>query len=279
MVQLSIRRAAVAGRFYPGDAKALSSVIEEIYNHEKSKFDITLSEKSILGAIVPHAGYIFSAYQAVYFFNLLENSATRIDTFVIINPNHTGFGEKISMDSHQFWNTPLGNVEQDVDFIFDLGFPLSDIAHREEHSGEVMLPLLQYFVPYEFKIVMITLSQQNDANAKEIAGRIKETSEKLNRNIMIIASSDFTHFENAETGKKCDDIILEQIEKQKTSSVYNVVKENHLSVCGYGPIMCLMEYSALCGKYSTKILARGHSGQVRQSEKVVDYITILFTKD
>ncbi len=279
MEQINIRKPAVAGRFYPAEKEALSTMIKDILNHENHKIDLKFIEKPIYGAVVPHAGYMFSACHAVHFFDLIAKIEKKVDTFVIINPNHTGFGEKISMESHKYWSTPLGNIQQDMEFITELGFPFSDIAHEHEHAGEVMLPLLQYFIQYDFKIAMITFSQQNAENAKEIAKRIKETEQKLNRNVMIIASSDFTHFKDSETGKKLDDIVLEQIMDHKTDMVYRVVKDNNISVCGYGPIMSLMEYSSFSGNYSTTILARGHSGQIIPSDKVVDYVTILFSKE
>jgi AmmeMemoRadiSam system protein B len=279
MSSTKIRKSAVAGRFYPAGKKELTELISEIFNKEKSKIDLSYSSKDFYGAVIPHAGYIFSAYQAVHFFELLRNSKTKFDTFIIVNPNHTGFGERISMDSHAEWETPFGNIEQDMEFIKDLGFPFSDVAHQQEHSGEVMLPLLQHFVPHGFKIVVITLSQQNPEQAKLLASRIKKSAEKLNRKIAFIASSDFTHFKDSKTGYMLDELVVEQIKNQNIDNLYKTVKEHDISVCGYGPIMCLMEYSSLFGNYSTSILARGHSGQIIPSEKVVDYISILFYKD
>ncbi|MFN8258709.1 MAG: AmmeMemoRadiSam system protein B [Bacteroidales bacterium] len=274
-----VRNPAVAGRFYPSNRNELLEMLREIYSREKQKISYANAGKKIYGAVVPHAGYMFSAYEAVHFFGLLPEYQKKIETFIIINPNHTGHGEKISLDSHKIWLTPFGEVEQDMEFISSLGFPFSDNAHSNEHAGEVMLPLLQYFVNYNYKVVMITLSQQNVENAKEIARQIKKTSEKLNREIMIIASSDFTHFKDAETGKRLDNLVLDQIEKQDSEKLNRVVRENNISVCGFGPIMCLMEYAALNGNYQTSILARGHSGMIMPSDKVVDYITILFSGD
>ena len=273
-----IRKPAVAGRFYPSNKKELDTLIEEIYNKEKSQIEQDSSSHDIIGGVVPHAGYIFSAYQAIHFFEHIRNYKEKFDTFIIINPNHTGFGEKISADSHSYWESPYGLVEQDAEFLEELELPFSDVAHSHEHSGEVMIPLLQYFVRYSFKIVVITLSQQNPEQARYLAQRIFDTSKKVNKKIAIIASSDFSHFKPAKTGFMMDEMVLEQIKKQDINKLYNVVRENNISVCGYGPIMCLMEYSSMLGKYETKILARGHSGQIIASDKVVDYISILFTK-
>jgi len=97
---------------------------------------------------------------------------------------------------------------------------------------------------------------------------------------MIIASSDFTHFESPVDGKMKDDLVLEQIEKQDSEKLYDTVIQNRISVCGYGPIMTLIEYGKLVAdKPSSTILARGHSGKTRPSASVVDYITILFYRD
>lgn len=272
----NVRKPAVAGRFYPSGKNELIELMNEIYEKEKSNIDLSLASKEFYGAVVPHAGYIFSAYQAIHFFHLLKNPKNKFDTFIIINPNHTGFGEKISMDSHSEWESPMGNIEQDMEFIEALGFPVSDIAHQQEHSGEVMLPLLQHFVPYAFKIIVITLSKQDPEQARLLARRIKDSSEKLKRKVVVIASSDFSHFKDVKAGFMLDELVLEQIKNQDIEKLYETVKAYDISVCGYGPIMCLMEYSSLKGDYATKVMARGHSGQIIPSEKVVDYISILF---
>jgi len=278
MLETSVRKPAFAGRFYPSDKNRLQKVIDEIYSQEKKRIDFKLADNELYGAVVPHAGYVYSAYQAIHFFALLKKRVQKADTFVIVNPNHTGYGERISLDSHRFWNTPYGNVEQDEEFINQLNLPFSDISHEEEHAGEVMLPLLQHFLDYQFKVVVITLSQQNAENAKLIAERINEVAKKLNRNIMLIASSDFTHFKDIETSKVLDDLVLKQIDDKDVKGVEKVVLKKNISVCGFGPIMCLMEYAKLQGSYNSKVIARGHSGQISPSNKVVNYINILFYK-
>lgn len=272
------REPAVAGRFYPAKKTELEEMLAEIYLKEKQAIDFTLAEKEMLGAVVPHAGYMYSAYQAVHFFSLLKKLASPVETFIIINPNHTGYGETIALDSHFSWKTPFGHVEQDHVLMKELGLPYSDSAHEYEHAGEVMLPLLQYFTEAPFKVVMITLSHQNHHNASFLAKQIAIASKKTGRKVMLIASSDFTHFETEKTGKKLDDLVLEQIEKQNSKGVEKVVRENNISVCGFGPVMCLMEFAKIQGRYETQLVARGHSGQVSASEKVVNYLTILFHK-
>lgn len=276
-METSIRKAAVSGRFYPDNKIELKRLIDKIYRTEKSKVDLSLADKNIYGGVVPHAGYMFSAYQAVHFFDILRSKKGKFDVFVIVNPNHTGYGDAISLESHKYWQTPFGMVETDRKFIEDLGFPVSDIAHKNEHSGEIMLPLLQHFISYDYKIVPITMSVQNIENAKLIAHTIHETALKQHKKICLIVSSDFSHFLNPEKGKELDQLVLDKIAQKDIMGLQQTVRANKLSVCGFGPIMCLMEYSSLQNEgYNSKILARGHSGEIVPSDKVVDYISILF---
>ena len=273
----SIRKPAVAGRFYPKNKTELSRLLDKILKVEKNKIDLSFKEKNIFGAVVPHAGYMFSAYQAVHFFELLKHYHKQFDTFVIVNPNHTGRGADIALESHNFWETPLGLVPADIEFSEELGFDYSDAAHSHEHSGEVMLPLLQHFIEYDFKITAITLSDQNADNARMLANKIFETEKKLQRKVCFIASSDFSHFLSPDEGKYFDQKVLDKIAAKDIEGVFSEVRKHKISVCGFGPIMSLMEYSRLKSEnYQSKILARGHSGEIIPSDEVVDYICILF---
>ena len=126
---MSIRKCAVAGQFYPNHINELNETITKIYN------------KDIVGGVVPHAGYIYSGYEAVHFFDILKNSNTEYDTVIIVNPSHSGIGSSIAVDSFDKWETPYGNVEIDKEFAKELKLPFSDIAQKYEHTGEVMRPL------------------------------------------------------------------------------------------------------------------------------------------
>ena len=277
---MKIRKPAVAGKFYPEDKNELKKLINSIYLKEKKNIDLSLSKYKIIGGVVPHAGYIFSAYEAVHFFDIIKNTPLQYDTIIIINPNHSGYGYDIDLDSNDLWETPFGNVSLDTEFMSELPFSTSEEAHKYEHSGEVMLPLLQYFLDYEFKIIPITMSHQNYENAKRLADGIYNANLKLNRNILIIASSDFSHYVEPEKGKYLDNFVLDNILKLDSEAINQTVYEKHLSVCGYGPIMSLIEYSKLVSKKpQAKILRRGNSGEVIPSNEVVDYVSMLFYEE
>jgi len=274
---MKTREAAVAGSFYPGTKKEIENLLDSIYTHEKQNIRTELASKNLIGAVVPHAGYIFSAYEAVHVFEILKKSPVQFDTFFIINPNHTGYGKEIEVDSNERWETPLGYVETDMDFIQHLDLPVSDTAQMREHSGEVILPFLQKWLDYPFKIVPICILRQNPSASREIAEKIIKANNVLNKKIFIIASSDFSHFVSPQTGKEKDDLVLKEIKNLDSDHLYDTVLKNRISVCGYGPIMTLIEYTKLMVKNpETTILAKGHSGKTMPSSSVVDYVSILF---
>ncbi len=272
----NIRKAAVAGRFYPSDKEKVIEIFKKVEHQEQSRIKKSFSAKKLIGGIVPHAGYIYSGFQAVHFFKILALSKQIFDTVFIINPNHTGIGDWISLEEHTHWESPLGVVSVDSDFNNLLDFPKNKAAHQYEHSGEVMLPFLQYYLPYSFEIVPITIGEQTYENAKILAQAIFTANEKLKKRILLIASSDFSHFESVEQGFRKDQKVVDTILKNQISEIEKIIHSHRISVCGYAPIMCLLEYAQLISeKPQIELLARGHSGMVHKSEEVVDYISFL----
>lgn len=274
---MNIREPVAAGSFYPGTAKEIRLLLDRILDSEKENIDYSFADKEIIGCIVPHAGYVYSACEALHFFEIIRKVPDPIETFVILNPNHTGYGQAMEADAHDAWRTPIGTVDLDREFIAGLDLPSATLAQSQEHSAEVMLPLLQTSLAYPFSIVPVSMLRQNPDNARVLAVKLRSAAEKLNRRIMVIASSDFSHFESVEEGIAKDEQVLEQIRARNSQKLYETVIKNRISVCGYGPIMALMEYAGLMTeKPESVILARGHSGKTRPSGSVVDYITILF---
>ena len=276
---MNIRKPSVAGRFYPETKNEIIKQLNEVLKQEQDRIDFSLNKTNIIGGIVPHAGYMFSAYQAVHFYEILKQSKYKFDTFIILNPNHTGYGENISVDSHDFWETPMGNVKIDSEFRALTNFTISSVAHQFEHSGEVQIPMLQHFIDYEFQILPITMSVQNIENANIIAKTILNVNQQLEKKICILASSDFSHFVKPEEGKKLDRFVIDEILKLNASGVQKEVKEKNISVCGYGPIMTLIEYAKLVSDSpKVKVLKIGNSGDVIPSNEVVDYVSMLFSQ-
>lgn len=274
---MTTRQAYVAGKFYPGTDYEITKLLDSVYAKEKTKFTKKLKPSYIIGGIVPHAGYIYSAYEAMHFFEILKQNEQYFETVIIVHPNHSGYGPDLAFDSNDVWETPLGEMLIDKDFYETMNIEIFEAAHSREHSAEVMLPFLQYYLPGDYKILPIAITDQNPKIAKDLANMLFEAKQKLKKEILIIASSDFSHFVEPAHGQRMDDLVIKQILNFNTEEVYNEVRTKRISVCGYGPIMSLMEYSKLIDDNpKVDILARGNSGKNSLSYDVVDYVSVLF---
>ncbi len=274
---MKTRKAAHSGRFYPSHKKDVKKLYESILLSERIKINYELANEKLIGAIVPHAGFMYSGYQAIHVFEILKSLKQKPEIIIIVNPNHTGFGPPIATDENHAWETPLGKVDLDLDFINQIIFPKSSMAHQHEHSAEVMLPFLKYIMDNEFKIVPITLSVQNFKNAKTVAQEIFNVAKESEKKIFFIASSDFSHFISPQLGQELDNVVLKEIYKLNSVGVEQQVNSKNISVCGFGPIMSLIEYSKMISDApKVTLLKRGHSGEVRPSDEVVNYVSVLF---
>lgn len=275
-----IRQAAVKGMFYPGSLEEIRMIIETALDKEASGMDAFDIRGTIIGGVVPHAGMIYCARQAVHFFEHCSRAGNVPDTVVVIHPNHRGVGPAASVDGYQAWEASEGHVPVDADLAEALVLPASPEAQADEHSAEVMLPYLQYFFDHPFRILSVNMREQDVHQARAIAAKIHEAEKTSNKEILVIASSDFSHFLTPERSRELDDKVLQAILARDARAVEQTVREHQVSVCGFGPIMALMAYSELKDPgYGVHMLRRGHSGEVRASPEVVNYVSLLFTID
>jgi len=273
---MSTRTPVVEGRFYPNSK---DQIFEQIRQIEKKNRYPEIGEEpiQIFGAVLPHAGHLYSGYQTIPLFRMLKKLHIFPETFVILHPNHTGMGREQAVDDYDHWGNVIGDVPIDREFADALSIPYDRLAHSREHSAEVIIPFLQYyFTSHPFSIVPICMLDQSYESASWVAGHISKAVETTQRRVMVIASSDFSHFLSPEQGESRDELVINEILGRNAPGIEQTVKQHQVSVCGYGPIMSLMEYArAIDGDYKVRILARGHSGEVIPSREVVDYISII----
>jgi len=273
---MNTRNSAVEGRFYPSTKEGILDQIREI--ESKGKYQApNLHPSRIFGAVLPHAGHIYSGHQTVPFFTLLLRLNMYPETFVIVHPNHTGYGISLAIDEAEVWTNSIGTVPVDREFALAMDLPFDRTAHAHEHSAEVIIPFLQYYLPdHPFAIVPVCMKDQGFQMACQVSERIAGAASQTGRNIMILASCDFSHFLPAETGREKDQHVIDEILSRNTRGVEEAVHRHQVSVCGYGPIMVLMSYAgSLDPGYRIEILARGNSGEVVSSREVVDYISLI----
>lgn len=274
---MKTRDTAVEGRFYPSTKSGIFQQIKQIEQSEKYQV-AAIEPVRIFGAVLPHAGHVYSGYQTIPFFQLIRNLKLYPETFVIVHPNHSGHGLPIAVSDADVWKNTIGEVRVDREFGEALDLPFDPQAHSREHSAEVIIPFLQYYMPPgSFSILPVCLMDQSHESALKVSRSISHAAESTGRSVMIIASCDFSHFLSPQEGAGRDEYVIEAIRSGKPKTVELAVKKQRASVCGYGPIMTLMEYAVnYTGNYQVEILARGHSGEVYPSSEVVNYISMVF---
>ena len=273
---MKIRYPSVAGTFYPAEAGRLKDLIRMSESGVENRRAPDLSKIKIIGGVVPHAGYIYCGREAVSFFKILAGSKQRPQTFVILHPDHYGVGRGVYTDGHDLWETPLGEVEVDRELGDEI--KLMTLAERggREHAAEVMLPFLQYYLPYRFRILPVGMHDQGIEASKVLSEALFAAQKSLSREIVIIASSDFSHYVPPQVGEQLDELAMDRIRDLDSAGLYRTVVENNITICGYGPIMTLLFYARCVARFpQVEILAKGNSGKAGSDELVVDYASIL----
>ena len=285
MKKLEIRKPAVAGSFYAGDSKSLNIQIENCFLHKIGPGEIPLvnpkRENNIVGLVSPHAGYIYSGPVAANGFYKIALDG-KPDTIIILGPNHRGFGEDISIMVEGKWETPLGELEIDTDIAENILKNSNTIkkdkkSHQYEHSIEVQLPFIQYIFGRDIKFVPICMTRQDINTDIEIAQSI--CSSVVDKNILIIASSDFTHYEPQEYAKNVDKQAINAILEFNPKKLYDIIYRQNLTMCGPGPITVMLIVCETLGAKKAELLKYATSGDVSGAYgQVVGYASIIIRK-
>ena len=267
-----IRVPVVSGTFYPASLSQLKARIEGMVDEKAVK-------EEVIGLISPHAGYIYSGPVAGAVISRIKFK----DTFIILGPNHTGIGKPCSIMTEGIWKTPLGEVEIDSELgkqILATSSYLQEdyTAHQFEHSIEVQLPLLQYFKP-DIKLVPIILAYSSGAIYKEIGREIAKAVKDSNREVVIIASSDMTHYEPQESAQRKDNKAIEAILDLNEDELLKRVDELSITMCGYAPTVSLISAARELGATGAELVKYQTSGDTTGDySSVVGYAGIIITK-
>lgn len=234
----------------------------------------TIGKRSIIGAVAPHAGYIFSGPVAAHLYGRLW-AQEQPTTVIILGPNHTGYGAGISVTCEDFL-TPLGIARADKEFIERITGDLiidDPTAHAYEHSIEVQIPFLQY-IGWNAKIVPICIGIHEYDVLLEVGKRLgKEISGR--NDVLVIASSDMSHYVPAKTAKELDGKAIDCILALNSKRLFDTIFTNNITMCGFGPAIIMLE--AVKGSKAS-LLKYATSGDVRPMRDVVGYASIAIEK-
>jgi MEMO1 family protein len=263
------REAAYAGRFYPGYPKDLRKEVESFICSPESLLDAK-------GILVPHAGYIYSGSVAGKVFS----SVKLPKRFIILGPNHTGRGAELALAPAGSWRTPLGTVPIDADLNGKLmqacpGLQEDPSAHRNEHCLEVQIPFLQVLKP-DFTFAAICIRTADFDHIKSLGHAMATVLRSEQDPILLIASSDMTHYEQADTAARQDRLAIDRILAVNPTELYRVVLENDITMCGFAPAVAVLVACADMGAASGKLIQYTNSGVASGDfDQVVAYAGIV----
>jgi len=274
----AVRTPAVAGRFYPGRAEELLRDIRQYTSPVGTP--VKTGRIAAIGCVAPHAGYIYSGGVAGAVYSRLEIPAH----CVILCPNHTGKGRPLAVMANTTWQTPLGEVAGDAELAARLlrRFPALEedsAAHRSEHAIEVQLPFLQAQQP-ELNIVPIVIGTSDfdvlRGLGEALADVIADLKEKHQEKVLIVASSDMNHYESDAVTRVKDHKAIERVLAMDARGLWEVVMNEDISMCGFGPTIVMLTAAKLLGAASATLVKYATSGDVSGDyESVVGYAGII----
>ncbi|MCX7910324.1 MAG: AmmeMemoRadiSam system protein B [Endomicrobia bacterium] len=267
------RKSQFAGSWYPDELKEAKKYI--IPTPKEKKIDV-------IGCICPHAGWMYSGSVASSVYSIIKPA----DIYIVLGPNHTGYGENIAVYPEGYWETPFGKVEVEKE-IADLIVKNSEFAkkdtkaHLKEHSIEIQLPFLHLITEGEFKIVPITIKVEDYEMCKDLGNAIFIAIKEFIKNnkekkVIIIASSDMTHYEPQSYAYKLDTLAVEEILKLSPRGLYETVLSYGISMCGVYPTVSALIAMKSLGAKKAELIKYQTSGDITgEYQSVVGYAGII----
>jgi AmmeMemoRadiSam system protein B len=264
------RPPAVAGTFYEGSADRLREQVEACI----AANPVVETKERFIGGVVPHAGLMYSGHVAAAFYI----AAALPKRFIILCPNHTGFGHFAAINSDGAWRTPLGDAAIDAPLAHALMQRTKLLsedwrAHAREHSLEVQLPFLQRLVG-DFTFVPICLGAHRYDYCQEIGDAIADVIGT--DDIGILASSDLNHYEEQKSTLRKDQLAIDPILALDPQELWRVVDEYDVSMCGFIPTTTMLIAARRLGATSARLLKHATSGDINGDySHVVGYASAL----
>jgi hypothetical protein len=267
------RLPAVAGTFYEDNPARLHAQVKACFA-ENPKTD---AKERFIGAVVPHAGLMYSGHVAAAFYGLAELPKR----FIILCPNHTGFGHFAAINREGAWRTPLGDVPIDTklaDALIAKTKLLSEDtrAHAREHSLEVQLPFLQELLGNDFTFVPICLGAPRYEMCEQIGDAIASVIGAEKEPVGILASSDLNHYEVQKETLRKDQLAIDPVVARNPRELWRVIDEFDVSMCGFIPTTTMLVAANRLGASKGRLIKHATSGDINKDySHVVGYAAIL----
>lgn len=266
------RKAAVAGQFYQATSERLTYQVQQLSGNY-------VPREKALGILSPHAGLVYSGSVAGEVYSRIVMP----ETFVLIGPNHTGLGPRISIMANGEWEIPNAIFQIDSALacrILSKTSPLSSDdtqAHIFEHSLEVQLPFIAHFAKRS-KIVPITIMSADLDDCRQLGEGIARSIKDTAYPVLIVASSDMSHYLSDDTARKLDRLAIDRILSIDPEGLYHTVKKERISMCGYLPAAVMLFAACILGPVKATLVKYTTSAEVSGDyDRVVGYAGIIIS--
>jgi AmmeMemoRadiSam system protein B len=270
--QFDVRPSPIAGQWYPGDPKRLSTDVDR-YIHEAILPELT---GEVVAIVTPHAGHIYSGPVAGYAFAALKGYKPEL--VAVVSPMHYPYNEPVLTTAHTAYETPLGIIPVDTEAVQtldellekELGYGMAHVRHDREHSLEIELPFLQRALEAEFKLLPVMVRDQSRRGTRSLGQCLAKTL--YGRKALLVASTDLSHFYPQDIANELDAEMLRCIEAFDPEAVIQAEEEGRGYACGRGALAAVLWAAKDLGADKVRILHHATSGDVTgDTSQVVGY--------
>ena len=264
-----VRHPAVAGQFYPSQPDRLLSDVRAMLG------PLPQTRMKAVGVVSPHAGYVYSGGIA----GRLLASVEIPRTVLLLGPNHHGIGSPAALYPAGEWETPLGCVPVSARLTgllkeYVAGCTEDAVAHQYEHSLEVQIPFLQVLRP-DVDIAAVCLGFGDYAAARRVGEGVAAAVEAFGEDVLIIASSDMSHYESDDTARELDDLAVRKVLDLDPQGLHHVCRERRITMCGVVPATAMLVAAGNLGATRAELVGYATSGDVNgDKRRVVGYAGI-----
>ena len=260
----TIRKAAVAGSWYPGTASALAAAVDRYL--AEATHDLA---GDLVALVAPHAGLMYSGPVAAHAYHLLRGRT--FDLAVLVGPSHFIGFDGVAVDPAAGWETPYGVARVDQECVARLrthGGVIVDQpqAHVREHSLEMQLPFLQRVAP-DVPIVPLVMGYQTADTARALGDALAGALQ--GRNVLLVASTDLSHYHDAATAGQLDRVVIDRVAAFDADGLQRALDVRPEHACGGGPTVAVMRAASALGARDAVVLDYADSGDVSGDKSAV----------
>jgi AmmeMemoRadiSam system protein B len=269
-VPSDVRPAAVAGSWYPSTPGPLGQQIDQyIANAGREP---SAPPRAI---VAPHAGLMFSGPVAACAYRTV--GGVRYAAVILVGPSHFVGFQGVSIWPRGAWQTPFGAVPVAEDLAADIARASREViehpaAHVREHSLELQLPFVAHLLP-GVPIVPLVMGRQSRSTAFDLGDTLAAVIAKAEGPVLLVASSDLSHYHDARTAAAMDGVVLRQVEQLDPDGLMEALEHQPHHACGGGPMVSVMHASMQLGSTRAQVLKYADSGDVSgDKSSVVGYM-------